>query len=287
MKKYQSIFLKLFTMGCALLLSGCNTVIFNPKGIIAQKQEELILIATGLMLIVVIPVLFLTFYFAWKYRQSNKKAQYSPNWHHNTGLEILWWAIPCVIVFILAVITWVTSHTLDPYRPLISKKKPLTIQVIALDWKWLFIYPKQNIATINYLRIPEHTPIAFKITADAPMNSLWIPQLGGQVYAMSGMQTQLHLIANEKGIYDGKSANYSGGGFTGMQFKLQSTSKRDFNRWVQSIKRTPLRLTLKTYNKLVKPSEKNPPQYFSRVQRNLFKKVIMKYMMPKPHKRLT
>lgn len=161
------------------LLSGCDMVLFQPKGSIAAEQIRLIIIAIILMLIIVVPVIIMTIVFAWRYRASNQKATYAPKWDHNSKLEIVWWTIPCIIIAILAWITWVTSHSLDPYKPLDSKVKPVTIQAVSLDWKWLFIYPEQHIATVNYLEIPEKTPINFQISADAPMNSLWIPALGG------------------------------------------------------------------------------------------------------------
>lgn len=264
----------------AFLLSGCNMVILNPKGIVAQGEKELLLIAAGLMLIVVIPVIILSFVFAWRYRASNTKAKYSPDFAHNTLLEIIWWTIPIIIIGILAVITWVSSHRYDPYRPLDGNTKPLVIQVIALDWKWLFIYPEQQIATVNYIQFPVNVPVRFYITADAPMNSFQIPQLAGQIYAMPGMRTQLNVLATHIGEYFGISANYSGVGFSGMTFTAKVSSEKDFAKWVQQIKNSPQQLTAGVYETLVKPSKNNPREFFSFASPTLFDDVIMKFMMP-------
>ncbi|HMT03223.1 MAG TPA: ubiquinol oxidase subunit II [Burkholderiales bacterium] len=273
--------LKFFiSIGLVLFLSGCKLVIFDPKGSIAADEKDIIIISTLLMLIVVIPVIIMTFLFAWRYRASNKKATYMPEWAHSVKIEMVVWTIPLIIITILAIITWKSSHKLDPYKPLNVSGEPITIEVIALDWKWLFIYPDENIAVINYMQIPENRPINFKITADAPMNSFWIPQLGGQIYAMPGMQSKLHLIAHEKGSYDGFSASFSGPGFSGMKFIAKVSSEKDFLNWVHLVGQSQDQLNILEYNKLAKPSENNIPQYYSDVENNLFKTVIAKYMMP-------
>lgn len=265
-----------------ILLNGCKAVILNPHGMIASDEKRLIIIATVLMLIIVIPVILMTFGFAWKYRESNTKAKYTPNWSHSTVLEIIWWAIPCIIIAILATITWDTTHELDPYKPLSVTGKPITIEVVALDWKWLFIYPEQKIATVNFIQFPAHVPINFKITSDAPMNSFMIPALGGQIYAMAGMQTQLHLIADEQGVYNGMSVSFSGPGFSDMKFLAKASSLDDFNRWVATVKQSPQELNQEAYNVLATPSENNKVEYYSSVQNNLYEDLIMKFMMPMP-----
>lgn len=276
----SSVWMMLLCIVTVPLLSGCDIVMFHPKGAIAAEQLRLIIIATILMLLIVVPVIIMTLVIAWRYRASNTKARYEPNWAHSVKLEILWWAIPCIIIAILSVITWVTSHTLDPYRPLESKIKPLTIQAIALDWKWVFIYPEQGIATINYIEIPENTPISFEITSQGPMNALWIPQLGGQIYAMAGMRTRLHLIADEPGLYDGSSGNYSGQGFAEMTFKVKAESSEDFMKWVKTVKQTPDALTGNLFNHLLEPSKNLPVQVFSSVEANIFNDEVMKFMIP-------
>jgi cytochrome o ubiquinol oxidase subunit 2 len=267
-------------IGLMLLLSGCNLVILNPKGVIAAEEKELMLIALCLMLIIVIPVIILTFVIAIRYRASNKKAKYTPDWSHSIILEAIWWTVPIIIISILGYITWVTAHKLDPYRPLESKVKPITIQVIALDWKWLFIYPQENIATINFVAFPVNTPINFEITADAPMNAFQIPALGGQIYAMAGMRTKLHYMANEIGEYNGRSVSFSGDGFSGMTFVARVTSQESFNQWVNTVKHGSHVLTMAAYDRLVQPSQDNQVAYYSSVANDLFNNVMMKFMMP-------
>ena len=193
-----------------LFMSGCDMLLLQPTGIVASQQKQIFLFSSAIMLVVVIPVIILTLLFSWRYRASNTHAKYTPNWDHNYLLEFIWWTIPCIIVIALAVITWITSYQLDPYRPISHKNKAITIQVVSLNWKWLFIYPEHNIAVVNYLQFPKNVPIHFKITADAPMNSFWLPQLGSQIMSMPGMQTQLYTLANETGNYMGVASNFSG-----------------------------------------------------------------------------
>ena len=257
-----------------------NIAVLNPKGIIADKQRNLIVLSSLLMLLVIIPVYILTAVFAWRYRATNKNAHYTPNWDHNPVFEVVWWAIPSTIILSLAIIAWISTHQLDPFKPLDSPTKPLTIQVVALEWKWLFIYPEQNIASVNYVQFPKDTPITFEITSDAPMNSFWIPQLGGQIYAMSGMVTQLHLQANAEGKFAGSSANLSGAGFAGMKFTAEAVSEDAFQKWVQTVKYTPTRLDLQEYKKLSQPSQNNPVAYYSSTEKDLQSTIVMKYMMP-------
>ena len=216
----------------ALYISNNAIPVLEPKGMIGERESELLITASLLMLIVVIPVLVLTLAFAWKYRESNTKAKHAPDWEHNYIAEYCWWGVPVVIIVILAITTWKSSHELNPFKPIASDKKPISIQVIALDWKWLFIYPEQGIATVNFVQFPEKTPVNFEITSDAPMNSFWIPQLGGQIYAMPAMRSKLHLIATEPGSFRGVSANISGRGFAGMRFTAKSSSDEEFDQWV-------------------------------------------------------
>lgn len=265
-------------LGLLVSLTGCKMAILNPKGVIATSEMHLLVGATILMLVVVIPVIILSFVIPWRYRAKNTKATYSPEWADSTLLEIVWWSIPCIIIIILATATWIMTHRLDPYRPLVSKEKPITIQAIALDWKWLFIYPNKHIATVNYVQIPVNVPVKFFITSDAPMNSLEIPQLAGQIYAMTGMRTTLYLMANTPGRYNGLSTNFSGDGFSGMRFIVKACSKKQFNSWVKITQQKPRKLTMAAYNELVKPSKNNPIAYFSSPTKNLFNKVLMKYM---------
>lgn len=264
----------------ALLLSGCNMALLDPKGAIGMEQKSLIMTATWLMLIVVVPVIIMTFLFAWKYRASNKNATYSPNWSHSNKIEFVVWTIPCIIILILGTLTWKSTQALDPRNPLPSENKPLVIEAISLDWKWLFIYPEQGIATVNEIAFPANVPLQFKVTSGSVMNSFFIPQLGSQIYAMAGMQNQVHLIANEEGVYKGMSANYSGKGFSGMKFTATATSADKFDEWVMKVKQSAKGLQMADYEQLAKPTENNTVEYFSSVKSGLYQDIINKYMDP-------
>lgn len=257
--------------------------VLEPKGTIAESQRDLLVVATILMLVIVLPVFALTFFIAWRYRETNTKATYSPGLHGSRLAEALWWGLPLIIITILSVIIWKSSHELDPYKPLVSDVAPVRVQVIALQWKWLFLYPDQNLATINYLKIPVNTPINFELTADAPMNSMWIPQLGGQVYAMAGMTTKLHLMANEPGVYAGSSSNISGEGFSGMRFNAEAVPKQEFDQWVTSSKSDSKDLNKTTYATLAKPSKNNSPLTYGTYEPNLYDTIVMKYMRHGTH----
>ncbi len=263
------------------LLRSAELVVLEPAGEIAEKQRNLLIFASLLSLVVIIPVFALTFFIVWRYRESNHKATYRPNWSHSKSLEVLWWGIPIIIICVLAVVTWRSSHDLDPYKPLEATNKPLQIQVVALQWRWLFIYPEQNIASLNYVQFPERTPVEFTITADAPMNSFWIPQLGGQVYAMAGMKTKLHLIADEPGTYDGSSANLSGEGFASMRFTAESSSQAAFDAWVRSVRASGSHLDVQAYDQLAAPNDSNTIIYFSSREATLYDTVVGKYMTQK------
>lgn len=261
-----------------LLLSGCDMALMNPKGQIGMEQKSLIVTAILLMLIVVIPAIFMTFLFAWKYRESNTNSKYTPNWAHSNKIELVVWGIPCIIILILGTLTWKSTHALDPRTPIESDARTITIEAVSMDWKWLFIYPELGIATVNEISFPENVPVKFKITSDTVMNSFFIPRLGSQIYAMAGMQNVVHLIANEKGVYPGMSANYSGKGFSGMKFNALVTSEEDFNKWVEKVKQSPNQLQWADYGKLAKPSENNPVEYFSTVKPGLYLDIINQYM---------
>lgn len=257
-----------------------NVAVLNPQGTIADQQRQLLITSVLLMAIVVVPVLALTFGIAWRYREGNKKAKYSPELSGNKWAEAIWWLIPFAIISVLASIVVVSSHQLDPFKKLESSKPPLNVQVIALEWKWLFLYPDQHVAAVNYLPVPTDRPINFQLTSDAPMNSFWIPQLGGQVYAMSGMSTQLHLMASSPGDYRGSSANISGEGFAGMTFNAHATSQADFDKWVADTQKSHNVMTIDTYNDLARQSKNVPPASyaFPAAYDKLYDTVIMKYM---------
>lgn len=281
LNQIRRVLLSAFVLINALLLSGCHYALLQPKGIIAADEKNLLILATGLMLLVVVPVIALTYVVAWRYRETNTAAHYDPEWSHSNLIEVICWSIPCIIILILGTITWRSSHSLDPYRPLSGyAAKPITIEAIALDWKWLFIYPDQGIATVNEINFPVGVPVDFKITAEGAMNSFMIPQLAGQIYAMAGMRTQLHLVADQPGDFTGLSANFSGNGFSDMTFAVHAGSMNEFNAWVSSVKKSTNVLNFSEYQTLVQPSEKQAVTYFSKVSPDLFDDVIMKAMMP-------
>lgn len=253
-----------------------NFLLLNPKGAIAGAELALMVQATLFMLIVIVPVFVLIFYFARHYRAGNKKARYQPDWEHSKMEELIWWAIPLEIILILGAITWTSTHELHPPKPL-SVEPPLVVQVVALDWKWLFIYPELNIATVNHLTLPIDRPVRFDITADAPMNSFWIPSLGGQIYAMTGMVNQLNLIADEEGEYWGRSANYSGEGFADMKFRVDVVLPSDFDTWVETMRAAPIELSYDDYDMLAEPGVPDAPLYYGAVAHGLFDAVVTQF----------
>lgn len=269
--------LLMMVIAITIFAYGNPVDILSPKGEIAEKQKDLIVFVSLLALVVMIPVYTMLFLFAHKYHEKNKKAKYTPEWSKNNLLEFIWWAIPCIIIFIVAVLTWKSSHDLDPFKPINHAKEPLKVQVVSLQWKWLFIYPEQNIATVNFVEFPEDRPVEFEITSDAPMNSFWIPRLGGQIYAMSGMSTKLNLIADQPGDYNGVSANISGEGFAGMNFIARASSEKEFETWVQSVERSEKFLSMDEYNKLAKPSKNVEPIYYGWKEDDLYSKIVGKY----------
>jgi len=255
----------------------------NPFGDIARQQADLIVTATVLMLLIIVPVIVLTLLFAWRYRASNTEAVYTPDWDHSTKLELLIWGAPLLIIIALGTVTWISTHKLDPYRPLdridenrpvTPDMKPLVVEVVALDWKWLFVYPEQGIATVNELAAPVDRPIQFKITSSNVMNSFYVPALAGMIYAMPGMETKLHAVINKAGVYEGMSANYSGGGFSKMRFKFHGLSNADFDQWVASNKQAPQMLDRSLYLKLEQPSQNDNVQRFGRVDPALYEAVV-------------
>ncbi|HDS1555518.1 ubiquinol oxidase subunit II [Stenotrophomonas maltophilia] len=274
---WNRIRLALVALAC-VGLSGCDWVLLDSKGMVGLAQRDLILICIGLMLIVVIPAIVLTFVFAWRFRAGNTKAKYTPDWSHSTKVEIVVWGVPLIIIAVLAVIVWKSTHELDPYKPLDVAGEPLHVDVIATDWKWVFVYPDLGIATVNQLNFPANRPLAFNITSNSTMNTFFIPQLGGQIYAMAGMRTQLHLIANEPGQFRGMSGNYSGHGFSNMKFIATASSNEDFERWVAEVRNAPAALSFTQFKALAAPSKNAPVQHFSSVEPLLFKKVIDQFI---------
>ena len=277
-KKYLVLF-GLLSLGAVTFLAGCSTILlFNPKGPIGEAEKFLILAAIGLMAIVVIPVFIMAFWFPVKYRASNTASTYTPNWSYSAKIDLVMWAVPIAIVTVLAILAWTRTHSLDPYKPIPSAHKPINIQAVSLDWKWLFIYPDQNIATVNQLMFPVNAPLSFKLTSDTVMTSFFIPQLGSQMYAMGGMQTQLNLLADHPGTYAGHNNQISGIGYANMHFKAQAVSLEDFQAWVQKVRQSPEKLDLQRYKQLTQPNDGYyPVTYFSAVEPDLFLYVLRKY----------
>lgn len=262
-----------------ILISGKNVQVLNPAGLIALQERNLIYLAVALMLIGVIPVFLFAFFVGTRYHAENKKTSYRPDWSEHKGLQIFYWGFLTTIMLILSGVVWVGAHQLDPHVPIESHKKPLIVQVFSLRWKWLFVYPQYGIASMNYVEFPEKTPVVFEITAfDTPMTSFWIPQLGGQIYAMSGMATQTHLIADTVGEYRGASSEINGEGYADMVFNAKSVTQTDFNSWVAQTKQSHNQLTMDVFNKLAKPQVNKTRTEYSSTPDNLFSTIVMYYM---------
>jgi cytochrome o ubiquinol oxidase subunit 2 len=270
-------------LSLVVFLTGCKAVVLSPAGDIALQQRNLVIASTVLMLLIIVPVMALTGWFAWRYRQSNTQASYDPEWHHSTALELVIWSAPLLIVIALGALTWIATHTLDPYRPvarvsatqpLAADVKPLKVQVVALDWKWLFIYPDYGIATVNEMAAPVDVPIDFQITSSTVMNSFFVPALAGQIYAMPAMQTELHAVINQSGDYEGFSANYSGAGFSGMHFRFRGMPQADFDGWIKKAKTSGTKLGRDEYQLLAKPSEREPVRRYAQVDPKLYGAIL-------------
>ena len=256
-----------------------SLVLFNPAGPIGAAERNVILITVALSGLVIVPVFGMLFYFAWRYRaEEGTKRRHEPTWDHERAAEIIYWLIPSAIIFALALLAIQSSQALDPYKPLGAD--PLRVEVVALDWKWLFIYPDYHIASVNELIIPTDRPVQFFLTADAPMNSFWIPQLSGQIMVMPGMQTELNLSASHAGDYNGSSANISGKGFSSMTFSVHALPKDAFDAWVASTSAAHTPLSSAQYAALAQPSSYVPIEVFSPVAPDLFESIMMKYMVP-------
>ena len=280
-----------FLAGAApVLLGGCDWVVMNPAGDVARQQADIILISTGLMLLIIVPVMILTVVFAWKYRAANRDAEYKPDWDHSTGLELIIWSGPLLIVIALGALTWISTHLLDPYRPLnrihagralAGNDRPLEIQVVSMDWKWAFIYPEQGVATINALVIPKNRQVRFRLTSTSVMNTFYVPTMAGMIYTMPGMETKLHAVLNRPGRFEGISANYSGAGFSDMRFKVQVVEDdATFDRWAQRMRGPGPRLDTAAWLKLERPSEKVPMLRFNAVEPGLFDRVVNMCVRP-------
>jgi cytochrome o ubiquinol oxidase subunit 2 len=291
MRRYPSVAVHLVrwaTLPLLAVLAGCERAVLNPAGDVALQQRNLIYASTALMLLIIVPVMILTIVFAWRYRKGGD-ATYDPHFDHSTSLELVIWAAPLLIIIALGALTWSSTHLLDPFRPLnrisagkpVDKAvKPLLVQVVALDWKWLFIYPEQGIATVNELALPVDRQVRFDITSTNMMNTFYAPAMAGMVYAMPGMRSTLHAVINKPGEYEGLSANYSGAGFSDMRFRLRGMPQAGFDRWVAETRAAKRGLQLADYLQLEKPSEKNKAVRYAAVAPGLFGRVVERCVAP-------
>jgi cytochrome o ubiquinol oxidase subunit 2 len=276
-------------LGATGLLSACKSSVLDPAGDIALQQRDIIYISTALMLLIIVPVMILIVVFAWRYRASNEDATYDPKFDHSTSLELVIWSAPLLIIICLGALTWWSTHLLDPFRPInrISaekaidpKARPLVVQVISLDWKWLFIYPEYGIATVNELALPVDRQVQFDMTSPNMMNTFYAPTLAGMIYTMPGMRSRLHAVLNRQGVFDGMSANYSGAGFSYMRFKLYGVDQGGFDAWVARVRASGPALDTARYLELEKPSEKVPALYFSNADTTLFDRIYKRCVKP-------
>jgi len=281
---YVTLWVLALTVLFAVMLQGADIRMLNPKGVVAQEELGLMVYSTVVLLAIAVPTLFFLYFFAWKYRESNAKSTYDPDKKHGKLFIFSLWAIPVIFMLILAPVMWVATHKLEPRKSIDSNNETLTVQVVALRWKWLFIYPEQHIATVNYVQVPVNTPVEFNLTADnSPMSSFWIPHWGGQLYAMTGMTNRLNLMPTTLGDSEGSSAEINGEGFAGMKFKARASTKQDFDNWVQQVKQLPDVLDMVEYERLSKPSENNPTVFYSKAEADLYDTIVMKYMGSHDH----
>ncbi|MDO7907883.1 COX aromatic rich motif-containing protein [Paenibacillus sp. JX-17] len=293
-KMLLALVLTVLTVGLLIwtcFFTDARYVVFDTSGPVAKAQSDLIIITTLLCAIIIVPVLILTGVIVWRYRdRPDSKAGYQPKWEHSNKLETIWWGIPIVVIIVIAVVTANYTYALEPSNSQSvakaastsssekAQQKPINIQVTSLDWKWLFMYPDEGIATVNQIVIPEGVPVHFELTSDAPMNSFWVPELGGQVYTMSGMAMQLYLQADKVGTYYGSGANFSGEHFAQMRFTVDAKSQQDYEAWVADVKNGNNPLTKEGYEALAQPSPSQPEKYSS-FPEGLFKDIVTKYVV--------
>ncbi|HKJ94806.1 MAG TPA: ubiquinol oxidase subunit II [Gammaproteobacteria bacterium] len=285
LKAFRSLLLVPVIMG----LGGCRMVLLHPAGDVAMGERDLLIASTLLMLLIILPVMILIGVIAYRYRQSNTEAEYAPDWEHSIQLELVIWAAPLLIIIALGAITWIGTHQLDPYRsidnsvaskPIAGDVTPMTIDVVSMDWKWLFLYPEYGIATVNQVAVPVGVPVHFRLTSQTVMNSFFVPAVAGQIYTMAGMSTDLHALINKPGNFKGFSANISGDGFTDMRFRMLSLSGKDFDQWVRKVENQGDNLDARTYMALTEPTRDAPVHYYSHYAPKLFGKIVHRCVEP-------
>ncbi len=274
--------LRLTPLAVALPLGGCDWALLNPKGPIGDANEQILIDSVAIMLAIVIPTIVATLAVAWWWRSSNARARYLPDFEYSGQLELIVWAIPLLTIMLLGGVAWIGSHDLDPARPLASKEKPLNVQVVSLDWKWLFIYPDQHVASVNRLVIPAGTPIRFSLTSGSVMTAFFVPELGSMIYTMNRMRTQLNLSADHPGTFRGLAAQLSGDGFADMHFEVVAKSPQDFYDWLGQVRAAGPELTPESYKELSKQSVAPAPFTFRTVADGLFEKILDQTLPPGP-----
>jgi cytochrome o ubiquinol oxidase subunit II len=272
--RHLSRYVRLALALIALALGGCSEGILDPKGPVASAERTILFNSLGIMLAIVVPTILATLAVAFWFRASNARASYWPEWGYSGRLEMIVWSIPAMTVMLLGSLCWVGSHDLDPRKPLAVDAKPLTVQVVSLDWKWLFIYPEQGIAAVNTLTIPASTPISFELTSSGVMNSFMVQQLGSQIYTMGAMTTRLQLQADGPGTYEGRSFNFSGDGFSDMHFLVHALPPDQFTAWAAKTRGVGPTLDAQIYAELEKPSHAVPPFTYGSVSSGLFEKIV-------------
>jgi len=269
-------------LATTLSLASCGPSVLNPQGYVGAGDRQILLDSLGIMLVIIVPVIIATAIVAWWFRASNTRARYMPDFVYSGSIELVIWSIPLMTIMLLGGVAWVGSHNLDPAAPLPSKTPPLDIQVVSLDWKWLFIYPKQDIASVNRLVIPVGTPVHFVLTSASVMNAFFVPQLGSMIYTMNRMADRLNLIADHPGTYYGESAMISGDGFATMHFDVDAVPADQFTTWVTAAKRSGPSLDTQTYADLTKQSMSVQPFTYRAVQPDLFLKIVTQVVPPGP-----
>lgn len=276
--------LTLLSAVLSIFLKGKNIATLNSKGLVADQERGIIIFAVIVVLAIAVPTVFFLYLTAFKYRESNHNTTYHPAASHGKLFVFTIWALPTLFMFILAMVLVPVTHKLEPNKSLASGVQPITIQVVAMRWKWLFIYPDQQVATVNFVQIPKNRPVVFELTADdAPMSSFWVPNLSGQLYAMTGHVNRLNLMGSEIGDYPGRSAEINGAGFEGMKFITRVSSEEDFASWAQGVRSSSALLDNKAYDSLLKPTENNQAASFLSHDNSLYARVVMKYMRSHHH----
>jgi len=265
---------RLIAPALAMFMLGCNRGILDPVGPVGVAEKQILINSTAIMLAIIIPTMIATVAFAWWFRRGNKKATYRPDWEYSGAIEMVVWAIPALTIMLLGGITWIASHDLEPSKPLQSANAPINVEVVSLDWKWLFIYPDQGVATVNQLVVPTGTPVSFRLTSATVWNSFFVPQMGTMIYTMPRMTTRLNLQADRQGTFAGLSSHFSGEGFPGMQFKVQSLPPEQFALWAQGTRGQGVTLDGRTYAELAKPSSYVKPITYGGVQPGLFDAIV-------------